>query len=421
MIDFIKTQISGPSVEELLNHPLLDFNAKVSVTTGDVNTDTQTAEFRSLKFVIKGSRYINLQGSLHKFYTGGINYNGFAIFEIREALHELSSTFNIDLRKSILHNLEYGVNIKLRNSPQVLIESLLNYKGDIFQPMYGKARRTGRECIKQQYKVKFYNKGWQCERPEYILRIENKVVKMKYLESFNISTLSDIADQEKLKLLMDDLVKTFSEILMRDPKINLNDCNASERKLLKYGKYAGYWQDLKKEDRKRHDYYRRRFRGLTEKYGQNTQKHIRELIKKKADHLLSLNHNSLANLTNKEIQIGVSNYEKSLAKLTKLQIQEFNDNNHSSSMVITSNNMADLLFNKCARCGKEIVGRRSTAKYCREPCRITNKNRRRDIRLPLKRFVEKQKEMPTLFDANQYLVLSKEQRMIAEHYEIEFE
>ena len=320
-----------------------------------------------------------------------------------------------------LHNLEYGVNIKLRNSPQGIIERLLNFKGNIFQPMYGNAGRTGRECVKQQYKVKIYNKGRQCELPEPLLRIENKVVKMKYLEKYNILTLEDIANKGKLKRLMDDLVDTFSEILMYDPKINLDDCNASERKLLEKGRYAEYWQDLKKQDRKRHDYYRRRFRGLTEKCGQNTQKHISDLIKKKADHLLSLDSISLAELTNIEIQVGVNNRENFLAELTKLFNNESEVINYSSGMVKTQDKMSRSVNKECARCGKEIIGRKSTAKYCSEECRIKSKNRRRDLRLPLKRLAEKQMETPSLFDANQYLVLNSEQKRIVKRYSIQFE
>ena len=51
MIDFLKAQIIGPTIEELINHPLLDFHAKVNVSTGEVNTDIQIAEYRNFKFI----------------------------------------------------------------------------------------------------------------------------------------------------------------------------------------------------------------------------------------------------------------------------------------------------------------------------------------------------------------------------------
>lgn len=421
MIDFFKAQIRGPSVEELLNHPLLDFRAEVNVKTGEVNTGTQTAEYKNLKFIIKGERHINLQGSLHKFYTGGINHNDFTINEIRESLLEFSSTFNIDLRNSILHNLEYGVNIQLSVNPQGLIKSLLNYKGDIIQAMYGEARRTGKQCIKQQYIVKVYNKGWQCKLHKHFLRFEIKVVKMKYLDKYKTHTLDDIADYEKLKLLMNDLVEAFNQILMYDTKISFHDCSTPERKLLEHGRYAEYWQDLRIEDRKRHDYYRRRFRSLTEKYGQNHQSQVAELLKAKANLLLNDNSESLVDLTKNEIQSTFCNREKSLAELTKQQIPEMHDINHSSGMVKTQGNFTSSITKKCEGCGTTIQGRKSTAKYCSEECRILSKNRRRDLRLPLKQLAEKERELPTLFNSLPFMVLSVEQKKITELYSIKFE
>ena len=180
-------------------------------------------------------------------------------------------------------------------------------------------------------------------------------------------------------------------------------------------------QDLRVEDRKRHDYYRRRFRLLTEKYGQNIQSQVAELIKCKANQLINENIESLANLTRNETQTHLFNSEKRLAKITNEHISDLDEINLLSGMVKTQVNVTGIETKECEGCGKIINGRKYTAIYCSEECRIKSKNRRRDLRLPLKRLAERQKEMATLFDINPYIELSGEQLRIIERYSIEIE
>ncbi len=79
-----------------------------------------------------------------------------------------------------------------------------------------------------------------------------------------------------------------------------------------------------------HDYYRRKFRSLTEKYGQNDQRKVLALIQARANSLLNLKIENLANLTmgkkNEEI---TAKYE-SLFNLMDQRNSEFGQNNHLS-------------------------------------------------------------------------------------------
>jgi DNA-binding LytR/AlgR family response regulator len=175
MIDFLKAEIHGPDIIELINHPKLDFKAKFDVKTGETNTDEQTAEYQEMIFIIKKNKYINLQGSLHKYSTNGVNYNDFPYSYLLKTLANLTNNFNIDLNNSPLHNLEYGVNIYLPIDPHELIRNLINYKGETFDKMYGKARRNGRQCVKQQYSLKYIIRELNPMCQEIFLGLKSKL------------------------------------------------------------------------------------------------------------------------------------------------------------------------------------------------------------------------------------------------------
>ncbi len=146
----------------MINHPSLDFKCKFDIKTGEADTVEQIAEYENLKFIIKSNNYIIIQGSLHKFFTNGINYNDFFYSDLLKTLAKLTDDFGINLTNSHIHNLEYGLNINLPQNPQNIIKTLINHKGETFEKMYGQAKRTGRQCVKQQYTIKVYDKGLQC-------------------------------------------------------------------------------------------------------------------------------------------------------------------------------------------------------------------------------------------------------------------
>lgn len=399
MVDFLKAEIRGPSIEELLNHPLLNFKASFDVKTGEASTETLTADHQYLKFIIKDGRYINLQGSLHKYYTNGNNYSDFRIGDIQEALANLTEVFSVDLNASRLHNLEFGLNVEIPFTPHRIIKNLINYKGEIFDRMYGEARRSGKQVVKQQYILKIYNKGFQCNLNRNLLRVETKVTKMKYLEKLDIKTLYDLTLPYKIRSLMDDLVAAFEEVLMYDDKLSLVNCRQSETELLSRGRYPEYWQDLKTESEKMHDYLRRRFRKLLVKYGQGTQYDVLDLMQKK-----------IALLLRKE--------NESLAKLTGIQNLPISHNNPLSGIVKGQVNLTNSHQRICPACGGKIINRKSSASFCSEECRIKSKNRRRDVKRPLIRFVKNNTKNPVLFNTTPYLSLTDEQIEISKKYGI---
>jgi predicted nucleic acid-binding Zn ribbon protein len=421
MIDFFKAEIIGARVEDFLNHPLLDYKGTVVLNTSELEDDKYVAEYRTLKFIIRKGRRVEIQGSLHKYHTGKINYNDFTYQEIVEALHRLSSDFKIDLSSAHIHNLEYGVNVKLSKNPHTYIDNLIDHRGSSFQDMFGDAKKTGVQSVKQQFTIKVYNKGMQCGLGEYLLRFEVKVIKMQYLKKYGINFLSDLTDTQKLKSLRNDLEKVSREMLMSDPEIDWARCEESSKELLRMGRYPKFWKDLKRKNRKRHNYLKKKFRELTVQYGKGFQSQLINKIITKADYLLEHNSIDLVKLTKPEAQRTEYIRGKCLVKLTNSAVCQVRLINSLSGMLIRRDNQPIQNEKHCPNCGGDVTGRNDQAEYCSEECRIEDKNWRRDQRLPLVRLSRQLQTTPSLFDTIQYIQLNIAQQMIAKKYNIRFE
>ncbi len=82
MFDFIKTNVKEINPDELTNNPLLNFDITVD-SEGTVKK--RVAEFKDLNFKIIDEKYININGSVHKYFNGGFhNYNDFTISNLVE-------------------------------------------------------------------------------------------------------------------------------------------------------------------------------------------------------------------------------------------------------------------------------------------------------------------------------------------------
>jgi hypothetical protein len=67
MIDFVKLKILNPDIERIRNNPRLEWFEKASTRTGEIKE--QTATFHGIGFEIKNNQYLNISGSLHKFWN----------------------------------------------------------------------------------------------------------------------------------------------------------------------------------------------------------------------------------------------------------------------------------------------------------------------------------------------------------------
>ena len=288
MIDFIKIKILNPDIQRIRNNPRLEWFEKASTRTGEIKE--QTATFHGITFEIKNNQYLNISGSLHKFWNatngqGEQNFNDFRFSDLAGVIIDLIEWFELVKGSCKIENIEFGVNISPTIPVNEILRSVINHKGKPFSQEYSENKRF-RECERQRYIIKVYNKGLQYNQPGNILRFENKIIKMEHLKEIGIYFLTDLLNTAKIDKLGAILQANFNELLFYDYTIKANELPPAKRLILSQGQNPGYWCDLL--EKKPDGYYskRKRFVELVKRYGtQNLQEIISPLISGKWDEL----------------------------------------------------------------------------------------------------------------------------------------
>jgi len=389
MIDFVKILLKNIDFNILLQNPLLEFEGKYNRATGEVSEFPLEEEFHGLKFIIKSAQTIFLQGSLHKYWNSlntGIkqNYNDFNFTNLVFTIFDLKEKFNIDLFTAIIQNIEFGVNIITPYDPNTFLKLLINHKGDSFNTEKGK-NKYYRQCKKQQYIVKVYNKGLQNELKKNILRFEGKILKMKRIEKTGIKTLSDLLDINKFSQLKPILMEIYDDILLFDKSIDYNPLNERERLILNSGSNPTYWEELKEKQKENFYKKRNRFNEILDKCGGNILKNTtRKLIYEKWNEL-------------------AKTHEETLQKLTDLKKQHITEINHSSIVLIPSSSSKDSI-RKCLTCGIDISNK----------CKNKFTNPKLNPKNNLLHRIKKNDKNYKLFDTDSLLMLSVVQSHLLE-------
>jgi len=271
MIDYIKIIRLSVDIEDLLNNSLLNFVTKTSFSTGEVyENESLVAEYKGLKFVIKynsiGNRYVSLSGSLHKYGNDGKhNHDQYNYIKLCQDIYSLQILFNINLSKSTLNNLEFGVNINLPFDPNNFLYNIIDHKGQRFN----KEKTKDKYYIYSEhsnYKIKIYNKGLQNNLSINLLRFEIHCNRMYHLKDTNIKTLMDLTDKTKLSKLGLILMKHFDELLIND-EIDSDNMSRLDKQLLTNGTSHYYWDKLKTTHPFNYPKRRNKFKLLIDQFG----------------------------------------------------------------------------------------------------------------------------------------------------------
>lgn len=263
MIDFIKIHSLPVLPKKLLNNSLLTFTLSNVSTEGEVLNRCQIAHFQTLTFKIKGFNS-RLSGSPHKYKQDGKNWQDFSLSDIQDTIHELSKTFEFDPEKAVINFIEIGINIPLDYNPDQIINCLVLHGKERFEKQTVKknTKGNGRISEKDQFTIKVYNKSLQNELNQHLLRFEIKVKVMKFLKRYDINslTLADLTRPDNYPKFKTMLLDILSGILIYNPDIDPDKLtNLNDQELLKYGKFADYWQQL---DRRRKNERLIRFKEL---------------------------------------------------------------------------------------------------------------------------------------------------------------
>lgn len=249
-------------VAKLRRNPRFEFVHHVNSITGEILN--HTAEYRGLKIKTYVSGLVEIQGSLHKFYNGGVqNYDSFTRTKLIAAIDQLKNELEIEPRTALLNNLEFGANINTAFAANELINGLLCYKWHPFSTMQVRGQGFGKECKSfGQYYVKIYNKGLQYDQPGNILRVEKKIVTMAALK-FGVIHLSDLTNPALWRHCRQQVVEMVEHILINEP-IEIELLKKNEQRIYNTVVNQSKWANFSRDQRKR---YKQAFNKIICVYG----------------------------------------------------------------------------------------------------------------------------------------------------------
>lgn len=410
MIDGVKCSCFGLDARLWQNNPHLDFGLSVSESTGELLTQRREAKAKNLRFILSptsgGGLSCSFAGSLHRYKNiDGNNHNDFTFSELSNTLDSLTYNYDIDLNNTYIHGIEIGVNIELDYSPETVFKKAVCHKGKPFEQLDSRDKRFGVVCHHSEYSIKLYDKGYQYKiEGKYILRFEVKLRKQRLLQPFDISTLADLKDVEKVSPLICLLLERLNEIVFFDYSFKSN--GFTRTKLLSWQQYGNprYWESLN-----RNSYYkaRKQLTELTQKYNcidwgqfvlkQVTKKwfelaEIKQINRRHFPHILErLKAQEKATFPHLEYMQG----NVTLGTLQKRKEKE------SKNKVCY-----------CISCGRQSTGQKQGSRFCSEriygkearQCRNKDSNKRLAIKRKIYRAMEKDLMLRITYEVegNQY-------------------
>lgn len=193
------------------------------------------SEYKDLRVILYYDK-IQLSNSLHKFYKGN-NYSDFTHSELTKAIQEICQMFEIETEYWEIKKMEFGFNILTLKPAKEYIALFLEYKEREFEKMKHKLTDYGRKCFMYEYALKVYDKSLQCKAMDSV-KISDKTLRVEFCYNQKrklpkqIKTLADLMDKDKFKELFKDLNEAFTKVIYNDEVDFTNSTN--EERILFY-------------------------------------------------------------------------------------------------------------------------------------------------------------------------------------------
>lgn len=284
MIDGIKLFCVASPDEIAYLQSIIDFTAKVSTNTGEVNEYRLTGRYRYFDVSIVAGNRLTIQGSIHRSFRNGINHDDFTFSDLKQAIKAIGNELSIDESRLLIQRIEVGVNV--RGSPvnyTSLEKNVLIYKNQPFTEVY---RGNGLLSVHQRFSLKIYNKSNIEKLPFEIIRFELKITKAIHFKSTGIRTLKDLCTKAKLEQLGAIYLRHFQGILM-DNHAAMAICELTRKENDFYLKAQNpkYWKHLSTS---MSTSSKRRFRALLQKYTkQDLACIVADIITSQWEHLIT--------------------------------------------------------------------------------------------------------------------------------------
>lgn len=230
MVDHVSCVVPFTNLRSI--RKMLDFKCQYFTSTGEITTTMdgliwEHATYNNLKFQIRYSLVkpdwgmIKFSGSLHKF-SNGVNYDDLDKYQLAQSINNICSVVGVLPENVELHSIEFGVNVPLTASPDLVLDRLILFKNRNFerQTSFKGATKLGlmQRCSFSNYQIKAYNKSKQYGLPHHILRFEIKVTKMQFFKNkvSRIINLQDLLKEDRLHELMNLHVEFWDLALLKE-------------------------------------------------------------------------------------------------------------------------------------------------------------------------------------------------------------
>jgi hypothetical protein len=271
MIDYIKlsSRLNATEMADLRNN--IDFFESINGSTGEpekILANGKKASYRStawiknIKLELFPKGYIEIAGSLHKYYNDGKhNYNQFGRKEAETALKRLIEACGLTLFDFKVESVEVGVNLMPPIPSDDIINNALMYKRKPFEAKHRNDEGNYNQVKLYEYLVKLYNKRLHYEKQGHdigheILRFELKINKMRMLAKYRVFTLEDLMNNIE-DIARDLLPKAWMEVMLYDPTMN----KKTEEQTIKYAN-VNFWRGIAKK--RSYNYHHRKLYKLME-------------------------------------------------------------------------------------------------------------------------------------------------------------
>ena len=229
-------------------------------------------------------------------------------------------------------------------------------------------------CRKTNDVVKVYNKSLQYGQRENILRIEDKIIRMRKIKDLNIKTLYDLMQPQNLIELGTLLSEMFDNLIIHEP-IKIENLTTAKQGFYEECDNPRKWESLSRNQR-----YKNLIQ-FNELIRENSIYRIKETIGKqiveKWDYLLKKGDEYTPN---QNLQKG-DKYTGSIACIHNPKVNESND----------------LKERRCLTCGRDISRQKKGSRFCSEKlfgkevkqCRNNVSNPKNNLIKRVKKSIEK--------------------------------
>lgn len=207
------------------------------------------AKVQSMDIKVTKQR-VCVSNSLHKLHNfrkeqENRNHNDFLYSDLVDNINFLDKEL-LDLKKSNLSKLEFGLNIELDiPAENVIKKNIYLHK---FKTHSQEDNFSGKGYLKRfnyaNYSIKIYDKAKQYFLPNNILRFEINYRNSKIFSKYNISNIINLKSKDSLRNLFKDLMQRFDEMVIVDDFSNNSKlADSVKNNLQEYTSYD-YWEKL---------------------------------------------------------------------------------------------------------------------------------------------------------------------------------